>query len=127
MGLRDGFLSTMTLVTALSIGALFFTGNMTFIQAVIVGIFTANLIHAIGAIFFQPLVINRFEQMIYDVPTNLITVLIKGYVLTFTGVNYYVQKRFIRLPFLMNKLMNAGFAFFLFIIWVLISVNMYEG
>ncbi len=75
---------------------------------------TTNAIFAFFSIFVQRLVVTLYEVNVFEEPKSIPGFFFKYIAIITSGVNYYVQNVFNRLPFIVNKL--ASVLFFVFLI-----------
>lgn len=105
---------------AMSIGvwtfiALLFTGIDIPIPSSYIGLMiTSNAIFALFSIFVQRLVITLYEVNVFEEPKSIADYFFKYIAILSSGVNYYIQGVFSRLPFLVNKM--AAILFFVFLV-----------
>ncbi|WP_077304639.1 hypothetical protein [Terribacillus halophilus] len=84
-------------------------------------IITANTIFAFFSIFLQRLVITLYESNVFGEPKSIADYLFKYIAILTSGMNYYIQIIFRRLPFILNKLAALLFFIFHILMWSMLG------
>lgn len=80
-----------------------------------------NAIFAFFSIFMQRLVIVIYEVNVFEEPESISDYTYKYFAILSSGINYYIQIIFRRLPFVLNKLAALLFLLTLIFMWAFIA------
>jgi hypothetical protein len=75
-----------------------------------------NGIFAFSSIFIQRGFIVLYENNVFEKPKSILDYTFKYFAILSSGINYYIQVLFRRLPFIVNKLASILFLIFLFLV-----------
>lgn len=75
-----------------------------------------NGIFAFFSIFIQRGVIVLYESNVFEEPESILDYAFKYFAILSSGINYYIQVLFRRMPFIINKLASVLFLIFLILV-----------